>query len=183
MVILTNHSGYEVIERREAVVVEAAVERRRAELADDLVAAFGVFVRRFRAAIPEALGTKLGATAHQLETLHMLHHARESGSKGITMNELARLQGCALSSASALADRLLREGLVERVHDADDRRVVRLVPTAKGDAYGCHFAEVKRCAALQSLSHLSVDEMETLVALLRKAASDPSGVAAEVQRG
>lgn len=156
------------------MAVGAVEERRRAKLADELVGVLGVLVRRFRAAIPDGLGAELGAaTAHQLEAIHMLQHAREGGSAGTTMNELARLQGCALSSASALADRLLREGLVQRVHDVDDRRVVRLVPTAKGDAYARQFAEVKRCAALQSLQRLSVDEMATLVALLRKAASEP----------
>ena len=161
----------------------AADERRRAELADELVAVFGVFVRRFRAAIPDALGADLGsATAHQLEALHLLFHAREGGAAGVPMNELARLQGCALSSATALADRLLREGVVERVPDTADRRVVRLVVTAKGEGFCRQFAEVKRCAALQSLQRLSVDEMATLVTLLHKAASEPVAEV-EVQRG
>lgn len=162
--------------------VPSTEERRRAEIADELVAVFGVFVRRFRAAIPDALGTGLGsATAHQLEALHMLFRSREGGAAGVTMNELARLQGCALSSASALADRLLREGLVERVPDAADRRVVRLVLTAKGDGFCRQFAEVKRCAALQTLERLSVEEMAALVTLLRKAASEPA--MAEVLQG
>lgn len=164
--------------------VASTEERRRAEIADELVAVFGVFARRFRAAIPEALGANLGsATAHQLEALHMLFHAREGGAAGVSMNELARLQGCALSSASALADRLLREGLVERVPDAADRRVVRLVLTAKGDGFCRQFAEVKRCAALHTLERLSVEEMATLVTLLRKAASAPAMGEVEVQRG
>ena len=146
---------------------------RRAELAGDLLTVFGALARRFRSAIPEALQAELGgATPHQLEALHMLQHARESGAAGVAMNELARLQGCALSSASALADRLLREGLVDRVQDASDRRVVRLVLTAKGDEFCTQFAEVKRGVALQMLRRLSGAEMESLIALLRKATSD-----------
>ncbi len=99
------------------------------------------------------------------------------------MNELARLQGCALSSASALVDRLLREGLVDRVSDATDRRVVRVVPTAKGDAFCTQFAEVKRGVALQMVRQLSGGEMEMLIALLRKATSGASGAGSEVVHG
>ena len=159
-----------------AAAVAATEPTRRDQLADELVAVFGVFVRRFRAAIPESLGAELSAaTAHQLEALHMLFDARAGGATGVTMNELARMQGCALSSASALADRLLREGLVERASDAADRRVVRLVLTPKGDGFCRQFAEVKRCAALQTLQRLSADEMAALIGLLRKAAGETGG--------
>ena len=151
----------------------SAPEERRSLLAGELVTVFAALARRFRTAIPDALEAELGTvTPHQLEALHVLVHAREGGAAGVTMNELARLQGCALSSASALVDRLLREGLVDRVSDAGDRRIVRVVPTAKGDAFCRQFAEVKRSIALQMLRQLNATEMETLVALLRKATND-----------
>ena len=159
-----------------------AVEERRAALAGELVTVFGVLARRFRTAIPDALEAELGTvTPHQLEALHVLLRTSEGGSGGLTMNELARIQGCALSSASALVDRLLREGLVDRVSDASDRRVVRVVPTAKGDAFCAQFAQLKRGVALQMLCQLSVGEIEMLVALMRKATgavaqSDPEVV-------
>ena len=161
-----------------------AAEKRRSELAGELVALFGVLARRFRTAIPDALEAELGTvTPHQLEALHLLLQTRESGSGGLTMNELARLQGCALSSASALVDRLLREGLVDRVSDAADRRVVRVVPTAKGDAFCTQFTELKRGVALQMLCQLSVREMEMLVALMRKATSGVPRARSEVAHG
>lgn len=161
-----------------------ASDGRRAEAAAELVTVFGVLARRFRTAIPEALEAELGTvTPHQLEALHVLLQTRECGSSGLTMNELARLQGCALSSASALVDRLLREGLVDRVSDASDRRVVRVVPTAKGDAFCTQFAQVKRSVALQMLCQLSVAEIETLVALLQKATSGAPGAGSEVVHG
>lgn len=161
-----------------------AAERRRAELAGELVTVFGALARRFRTAIPEALEAELGTvTPHQLEALHVLLQTSEGGAAGLTMNELARLQGCALSSASALVDRLLREGLVDRVSDATDRRVVRVVPTAKGDAFCTQFAQVKRGVALQMMCQLSAAEMETLIALLRKAASGAARPGSEVMHG
>lgn len=156
-------------------------EQRRVELADDIITMFGTLVRRFRATIPEAVHAQLGsATAHQLEALHALLLTRERGDAGVTMNDLARLQGCALSTASALADRLLREGLVERVSDASDRRVVRLVPTSKGEASCEEFRMVKRGVTLETLRALSVEDMETLVALLRKVVLQPAEDSVEV---
>lgn len=153
-------------------------ERRRGELADEVVAMFAALVRRLRGTLPDALQTQLHAqlgatTPHQLEALHILHRARERGEAGLTMNDLARQQGCALSSASALADRLVGEGLVERVHDPADRRVVRLVATAKGDALCRQFGAVKRTVTMETMRALSVEELETLVALLRKVACQP----------
>jgi DNA-binding MarR family transcriptional regulator len=157
---------------------------RREQLADELVNVFGALARRFRTAIPDALEAELGTvTPHQLEALHVLLQTSEGGAAGLTMNELARLQGCALSSASALVDRLLREGLVDRVSDAADRRVVRVVPTAKGDAFCTQFAKVKRGVALQMVCQLSGREMEMLIALLRKATSGASRAGAEVVQG
>lgn len=161
-----------------------ATEERRAELAGELVTAFGALARRFRSAIPDALEAELGpVTPHQLEALHVLLQTSEGGAAGLTMNELARLQGCALSSASALVDRLLREGLVDRVSDAADRRVVRVVPTPKGDAFCTQFAEVKRSVALQMLGQLSRGEMEMLIALMRKATSSAARTGSEVVHG
>ena len=161
-----------------------AAAERRAELAGELVAVFRVLARRFRTAILDALEAELGTvTPHQLEALHLLLQTSECGSGGLTMNELARLQGCALSSASALVDRLLREGLVDRVSDASDRRVVRVVPTAKGDAFCTQFAELKRGVALHVLRQLSVGEMEMLIALMRKATSGAPRAGSEVVHG
>lgn len=163
---------------------QLAAEERRAELAGELVTLFGVLARRFRTAIPEALEAELGTvTPHQLDALHVLLQTREGGSCGLTMNELARLQGCALSSASALVDRLLREGLVDRVSDASDRRIVRVVPTAKGDDFCAQFAELKRGVALQMLCQLSVAEIETLVALMQKATRSAPRAGSEAVHG
>lgn len=152
---------------------------RRAQLADELVTLLGAMVRRLRATLPDALEAQLHAqlgttTPHQLEALHILHRTQERGTGGLTMNELARQQGCAVSSASALADRLVSEGLVERVQDPADRRVVRLTATAKGDALCTRFGAVKRDVTMETMRALSVEELETLVGLLRKVACQPA---------
>jgi DNA-binding MarR family transcriptional regulator len=116
--------------------------------------------RRLQAVFSGELEEQFGSpTVHQMEALQLLHLTMPHGQPrpGATMNELARRQGCALSTATALVDRLLRHGLAERVPDPEDRRVVRIVPTAKG---------LKRTAALQALAPLSDDDLDTLTRLL-----------------
>ena len=81
--------------------------------------------RRFERELPREVRDEMATvTVHQLESLH---HLISSG--GLTMNELAAKQCIGLSSATALADRLLRQGLAQRTSDPADRRIVRLVPT------------------------------------------------------
>lgn len=152
--------------------------RTREELAAELVALIPELKRRFQATLPAQLKDELGAaTTHQLEALHLLHltvAAADDGA-GATMNELARRQGCALSSATALADRLLQQGLAERIQDPADRRVVRIAPTDKGEDLCNRFAAVKRALAMQATAALSDDEMATLLRLVRKVAvPDPA---------
>jgi DNA-binding MarR family transcriptional regulator len=90
------------------------------------------------------------------------------------MNDLARVQGVSLSSCTALADRLVRHGLVERQTAPADRRVVRLVPTARARSVVERFRAAKRSGALAALSSLDEVEVATLVALMRKMAAAQS---------
>jgi DNA-binding MarR family transcriptional regulator len=59
-------------------------------------------------------------TLHQLEALWKIKDAP------IAMKDLAQRLGISESSATALANRLVRSGLVRRFREADDRRVVKL---------------------------------------------------------
>ena len=147
--------------------------RAREALAAELVSLLPALKHRFQATLPEGVRDELGgATPHQLEALHLLHLTVAAGdsARGATMNELARRQGCAMSTATALADRLLRQGLVVRVTDDDDRRVVRIAPTERGEALCNQFAAAKRELALAATAALSDDELETLIRLFRKVA-------------
>jgi DNA-binding MarR family transcriptional regulator len=151
----------------------------REELADELFALFPALRRRFQAGLPEDLSSEIcTVTPHQLEALHLLaHHDADRLAAGHTMNELARAQGCALSSATALVDRLIRQGLAERISDPEDRRVVRIAPTARGRELTRRFAEAKRRIAMTAFEALADDELRTLIRLLRKTAiATPVGV-------
>ena len=77
--------------------------------------------RKMRVRLPDDLRADLqSVTIHQLEALSLLDRG------GLRMSELARELDISEPASTALADRLVRGGLVERHADADDRRIVRL---------------------------------------------------------
>jgi len=124
--------------------------------------------RRFEREIPRELRDEMATvTVHQAEALH---HLVCTG--GLTMNQLAEKQNVGLSSATALADRLLRQGMAQRTSDPADRRVVRLVPTEAASELVQRFGEAKRRSALRALSVLDDDELATLLHLLTRIADD-----------
>jgi DNA-binding MarR family transcriptional regulator len=126
--------------------------------------------RRFEQALPPELRDELSTvTAHQLEALGQLCR-----SGGMTMAELAQVQSIGLSSATALADRLLRQGLAQRTSDPHDRRVVRVVPTDAAVQLVERFAVAKRRTALRALAALNDDEASHLLTLLAKIADTPT---------
>lgn len=154
----------------------AAVSRR--DLADRFAALLPALKQRFQASLPPDLRAELTrVTPHQLEALHVLHtlRAAEEG-RGITMHDLAEAQHCALSTATALADRLIAQDLAERVTDPADRRVVRIAPTARGTRLTQRFADTRRETVLRALEPLSDEEVAALVELLSKATKTDSSL-------
>jgi len=142
----------------------------RDTVAEEILALFPRMRRRFERELPGELRDELSnVTRHQLEALC---HLVSSG--GITMNQLAEAQAVGLSSATALADRLLRQGLAQRTSDPTDRRVVRLVPTADATQLVERFSAAKRRAARHALDALDDDEAQTLLRLLTKILDAPA---------
>jgi DNA-binding MarR family transcriptional regulator len=142
---------------------------RRDAVAEQILALFPRMRRRFERELPGELRDELTTvTAHQVDALC---HLTRSGA--MTMNELAEAQGIGLSSATALADRLLRQGLAQRTSDPADRRVVRLVPTEDAGELVHRFTDAKRRIALRLLGALDDDEAATLLRLLTKMLDAP----------
>lgn len=89
-----------------------------------------------------------------------------------TMGELARRLGIGLSATTALADRLLQQGLIEREADPADRRLVclRLARAGRRAREGVRRERRRRVAA--AMGQLTTGELEQVAnafALLRKA--------------
>ena len=141
----------------------------RERLAEALLDALAAFKYRIAAQLPEDVREQLaGTTPHQCEALLALVRTG-----GATMNELASAQGIRMSSCTALVDRLLRNGLVERASDPSDRRVVRVVPTERARTFAERFWEARRRTALELLDALSDQEAETFIELTQRIAASP----------
>jgi DNA-binding MarR family transcriptional regulator len=106
----------------------------------------------------------------QMRALFMLCHRGD-----LTMHEVAGGLGVAMSTATQLADRLERLGLVERRADAADRRVVRLALTESGGSAMAEYArmrEARIAAAMERLTPAERDEVLHGLRLLERAARE-----------
>lgn len=88
----------------------------------------------------------------------------------MSMGELSVALSVPLSTATRVVDMLVAEGYVQRLHDADDRRIVRVSFTDRGrqlhEIMDAHITERIRQIAV----YLKEDELETLLSLLNKVA-------------
>ena len=82
----------------------------------------------------------------------------------VAMSRVAELLGCGLPTATGLVQRMEERGLVERMHDTDDRRVVTLRLTDDGAAEIRDLNEKRRQRMASALAHLSDLEREQLLA-------------------
>ena len=82
----------------------------------------------------------------------------------LPMSRVAELLGCGLPTATGLVQRMEERGLVERLHDTDDRRVVTLRLTDDGAAEIRDLNLTRRRRMASALAHLSDVEREQLLA-------------------
>jgi DNA-binding MarR family transcriptional regulator len=73
-----------------------------------------------------------------------------------------------MSTATQMGDRLARLGLVQRDHDSQDRRVVRLSLTPRARTLLERSLALRRRALKQALSSLDGEELATLVELTER---------------
>ncbi|HEV8165712.1 MAG TPA: MarR family transcriptional regulator [Actinomycetota bacterium] len=149
----------EISDRREGS------QASRSNLLDRFMRAQPALQRRLAAELPEELRAEMGGvTMHQLGALHTI---RRRGS--VTMRELAEALGASsLSTATQMADRLERLGLVQRDHDPRDRRVVRLSLTPPARTLLERAFTLRRRALERALSSLDDAELATLVELTER---------------
>jgi DNA-binding MarR family transcriptional regulator len=135
--------------------------RRRAEALENIDAlTLAVSVRSLPRMIGSLLSTQL--TIQQLKVLTSIVVSERS-----TGSDLAASFDVSLATMSKLVERLVDQGLVERLTDAADQRVRRLVPTPLGrDVIGKIMAARPEMGA-DILAGLTVDELEALAVGLR----------------
>ncbi|MBV9100204.1 MAG: MarR family transcriptional regulator [Candidatus Dormibacteraeota bacterium] len=151
----------------------AAGEQLRRYVAERFWALFPLLKQRMQTGLPVEVSDDLrNVTPHQLDALRHLVRLDACADGGVSMNELAREQHCALSTATALVDRLIKSGLADRIPDPADRRVVRVAPTRRGEELSRRFGEVKHVVAMQLLAPLDDAELIQLKTLLDKVIGD-----------
>jgi len=115
-------------------------------------------------------------TMHQLQALGMLPLA------GATMREFADLLAISNGSATALVDRMVRQGLLERQADTTDRRLVRVVPTARALAAAQSFREHQVRSVSAVLGRLSERQLRALAEVADIVSLAPAGAGKNAER-
>lgn len=132
--------------------------RAAAELAD----AFGRAAKSVVRAFDERLGDRGVSTPRSklLAEIERLQPVRSA--------DVARAVGVTQATASTLVDALVREGLVIREPDENDRRAVRLTTTEAGRKQARAWRDGYTAAAHDMFAGLTHDEKKQLTALLTK---------------
>lgn len=88
--------------------------------------------------------------------------------KPLSMGELSKALDTPLSTTTRMADWLVESGFVERLSDPEDRRIVRLALTEKGQDQYHTIDEFIKQRIERTFSSITPEEWENLVVLLRK---------------
>jgi DNA-binding MarR family transcriptional regulator len=125
-----------------AILADAAVTRRRPA-----------------AEVPREISPKL---------VRALLYLAQHGGRAMTVGELAEGIGVSLGWASRVADELVSLGLIERVRNENDRRVVQLQMTPGAAAVSGRLWSDREGAIVSALSEVSPEERPLIARFLRK---------------
>lgn len=101
-------------------------------------------------------------------TLVQFHALLAIKEKPLTMGELCEALGVASSTATELVDRMEQNGLVERLRDQEDRRVVRIKLLEHGKEVFEKVARRREAFLAEALDKLPHENAAMLLSLLRK---------------
>lgn len=140
------------------MLTKPSIDRHVVEIEDLLRSVGNMLKKRGR----DILGN-FDITNPQFDALLVL---REYGE--LTMGELCGKMFLACSTATDLIDRMERNGLIERVRDTADRRVIRLKVLAKGNQIIDEVLEARRSYLATILAELDVADKERLIQSLEQ---------------
>jgi DNA-binding MarR family transcriptional regulator len=109
--------------------------------------------------------------AGSLSIVHLHVLTILEGERSLSMGKLADALDVSVASATGIVDRMEQRGLVERLHDADDRRIVLVRTTAAGEAVFSELEAHRRANLEQVLSHLTNEELKGFLIGLRAMAA------------
>lgn len=124
------------------------------EIADDLIDSLLVLSRRVSRESPHPHGKKFDPSRFVLRNVQELGLVR--------MSEIGRHMEISKPYMTALVSKLISEGLVERVMEPGDRRVVNIRITAAGRDVLREFTKAAREAVIMRLSSLDSEDITSL---------------------
>ena len=130
-------------------------------VATELLNELGPIIAGERAAFAQRCHDRSISMTH----LHLMTLLETHGP--LPMSRVAELLGCGLPTATGIVSRMEERGLVERLHDSDDRRVVTLRLADKGAAEIREVQLSRRQRIAIALAHLTADESEQLLSSVR----------------
>jgi DNA-binding MarR family transcriptional regulator len=105
---------------------------------------------------------EIDMTLPQMVTLFAIHAAQSC-----RMSELADTTQQSAGTLTGIVDRLIEDGLVERVRDQDDRRVVHVALTPEGNTRLAKVEAARREDMARMLSHFNDIQLDQMAGLLR----------------
>lgn len=121
--------------------------------------------RQAENSLREFLRVNHGTTLPRFDVLAALWRRRE----GVTMTELSRMLLVSNGNATAVVDRLEREGLAKRTPIPEDRRTVRVALTEEGARQFEVLAAEHEREVNRLFGALTDSDLETLTDILRRA--------------
>lgn len=110
-----------------------------------------------------AVATDFGSLS--IFQIHTLLFLKENS--GVNMSEIASFLQIELPSATSLVSKLVDRGLVQRLPDKEDRRVVKIELTETGTRLLSQTAELRSNKIKQLLTYLSDKQKHDLVTIMR----------------
>ena len=144
---------------------DPAAAPTRAELVGSIVDGVAALTSRHRCAVAQRVHHS-GISLGHLQILWIL---QEHGP--LPVSRLAAWLGIGVPNATGLLDRMEQRGLVERLRDADDRRVVLVRQTDLGRATVAEVDGWRAGLVEQLLAPLATDQLVALLATIREQAT------------
>ena len=132
------------------------------------IAGYGWYIRRIGNALEKEVNRNLQDHNLTLQQSHVLVMLSRQDDLTLPLKELESRFGAAQSTVAGLVSRLEKKGLVEALHDPEDKRIklVRLTPDGKAMQLACRQDVVDSEARLTAL--LTDQEREQLLSCLQK---------------
>lgn len=133
-----------------------------------LITYFNVLAHRLMFQRPHTSGSEIEVSRQETRAIIVLGRTGPT-----TMSELARTMNLALSTATNTIDRLVVKELVERSRVDDDRRLVQVDLSEKGERLYQSFLDCQAAMGRSMLEDLSLGEREIFLELMAKMTRPP----------